>query len=98
MGFKNVVILNGHGGPQTQVLNSLAEEVGLARGVNILVTNWWAACSEVTQEVFGVEGGHAGINETAYVQAINPALAHKELIRAVPGASYQPRTEMAGLG
>ena len=105
MGFKNVVILNGHGGPQTPVLNSLAEEVGLARGVNILVTNWWAACSEVTQEVFGVEGGHAAINETAYVQAINPSLVHKELYsqslaapNPAPGSSFAfPNPSTIGL-
>ncbi len=77
-GFKNIIILNGHGGAQAEVLNELAQEVALERGVNALVVNWWAACSDVTQEVFGNPGGHAGENETAFIQAINPKLVKKD--------------------
>jgi creatinine amidohydrolase len=77
-GFKSIVIVNGHGGPQTEVLNKVANEVALEHRVNTLVVNWWAACSEVTQEVFGNAGGHAGENETAFIQAINPKLVKKE--------------------
>jgi len=77
-GFKNIVVINGHGGPQIEVLNKLAQDVALEHGVNTLVVNWWAACSDVTQEVFGNAGGHAGENETAFVQAINPKLVKKE--------------------
>ena len=90
MGFQNIVILNGHG-TQTPELNAVAEAVGLNRRVNILVTNWWAPCSEVTQEVFGEESGHAGIHETAYVQAVNPKLVHKELFKkSLAGPSPPP--------
>jgi creatinine amidohydrolase len=32
----------------------------------------------VTLEVFGQDGGHAGENENAFMQAIDPALVHKE--------------------
>jgi len=77
-GFKNLVIINCHGGPQTEVLNKVAQDVALERRVNTLVVNWWAACSEFTQEVFGNAGGHAGENETAFIQAINPKLVKKE--------------------
>lgn len=77
-GFKNIVIINGHGGRQTEVLNRVSEEVSLDRGVNTLVVNWWAACSESAQEVFGNTGGHAGENETAFIQAINPKLVRKD--------------------
>jgi creatinine amidohydrolase len=42
------------------------------------VVNWWAACSDVTQAVFGNAGGHAGENETAFIQAIDPRLVKKE--------------------
>ncbi len=78
-GFKNIVIINGHGGPQTAILNREAEQLALGRRVNTLVVNWWSACGNVTKEVFGEDGGHAGINETAFIQAINPKLVHKEL-------------------
>lgn len=33
---------------------------------------------DVTLSVFGEDGGHAGWNETAFIQAIDPKLVHKE--------------------
>ncbi len=77
-GFRNVVLVNGHGGGQTAVLNDLAQEVGREQKVRVLVVNWWSYCSDVTQEVFGEDGGHAGDNETAFIQAIDPSLVHPE--------------------
>src|SRR5205085_4428789 len=62
-GFKNIVVLNGHGGPQTAVLNSVAAEVSAERPVRTLVINWWSFASDVTREGFGDAGGHAGRNE-----------------------------------
>ncbi|HXE74937.1 MAG TPA: creatininase family protein [Candidatus Xenobia bacterium] len=104
-GFKNIVILNGHGGPQTDVLNRVAQEVALEHGVNTLVVNWWGACADAAQQVFGNPGGHAGENETAFIQAINPKLVHKELLPQVtatpnpaPGAwSATPAPSSIGL-
>ncbi len=78
-GFKNIVIINGHGGPQTEALQRVAHEVALEHGVNALVVNWWATCSDAAVEVFGNPGGHAGENETAFIQAINPKLVKKDL-------------------
>jgi len=77
-GFKNIIVLNGHGGPQTAVLNAVAAEVATERHVRTLVINWWSFASDVTKEVFGEDGGHAGWNETAYVQAADPSLIHPE--------------------
>jgi len=76
--FRNIVMINGHGGGQTAVLGALAQEVGRETNTRILVVNWWSYCADVTQEVFGEDGGHAGDNETAFVMAIDPALVHKE--------------------
>jgi creatinine amidohydrolase len=76
--FKNVVLLNGHGGGQTAVLNAVAQEVGREANVRTLVINWWSYCSDVTLEVFGEDGGHAGENENAFIMAIDPTLVHKE--------------------
>jgi len=76
--FKNVILINGHGGGQTAVLNALAAEVGRAARVRTLVVNWWSYCSDVTIEVFGEDGGHAGENENAYVMAIDPSLVRRE--------------------
>lgn len=77
-GFKNIIILNGHGGGQTAVLQRVAAEIANELGVRTLVINWWSYASDVTLEVFKEDGGHAGLNETAYIQAIDPALVSKE--------------------
>jgi creatinine amidohydrolase len=77
-GFKNIVILNGHGGGQTAVLQSVAAEVAAERKVRTLVINWWSFASDETKEVFGEDGGHAGLNETAFIQAIDPKLVHAD--------------------
>ena len=77
-GFRNIIILNGHGGGQTAVLQSVAAEVATERRVRTLVINWWSFASDETKEVFGEDGGHAGWNETAFIQAIDPTLVHQE--------------------
>lgn len=76
--FKNVIVLNGHGGPQTAILQSIANELSQELKVRILVINWWSVVSEDTFAVFGENGGHSGNNETAYIQAIVPEHIHKE--------------------
>jgi creatinine amidohydrolase len=77
-GFRNIVIVNGHGGGQTAVLTSVAAEVSAERKVRTLVVNWWSFASDITKQVFGEDGGHAGLNETAFVQAIDPTLVHAD--------------------
>lgn len=77
-GFKNIVVLNGHGGPQTAILKEATNQVSEEQRVRILVINWWTLASEDTYAVFGENGGHAGNNETAYVQAIVPEHVHPE--------------------
>ncbi len=77
-GFRNLVVLNGHGGPQTAILQRAAERVGRRERVRTLVANWWAVASDLTLEVFGEDGGHAGSNESAYVQAVVPERVHPE--------------------
>jgi creatinine amidohydrolase len=77
-GFKNIIIVNGHGGPQTAVLNAICAEVATEMRVRTLVINWWSFASDITKDVFGEDGGHAGWNETAYVQAVDRTLVHPE--------------------
>ena len=76
--FRNIIMLNGHGGGQTAILSALAQEVGRETSTRILVVNWWSYCSDVTQEVFGEDGGHAGNTETAFMMAVDPDLVQKE--------------------
>lgn len=77
-GFRNIIILNGHGGGQTAVLQAVAAEVATEKKVRTLVINWWSFASDETKEVFGEDGGHAGLNETAFIQAIDPTLVSRE--------------------
>jgi len=75
--FKNIIILNGHGG-NTAVLNQVATRVANRSRVRVLVTNWWVIADDITKSVFKENGGHAGNNETAYIQAFLPAYIHPE--------------------
>ncbi len=77
-GFRNIIILNGHGGGQTAVLQSVASEVAIEKKVRTLVINWWSFASDETKQVFGEDGGHAGWNETAFIQAIDRSLVHPD--------------------
>jgi len=79
-GFKNLIVLNGHGG-NTAVLNAAATKVANARRVRVLVVNWWTLADDITKAVFKQNGGHAGNNETAYVQAVVPQHVHPERYR-----------------
>ena len=87
-GFRNIVIMNGHGGGQTAVLQSVAAEVAAEKKVRTLVINWWSFASDETKEVFGEDGGHAGWNETAFIQAIDPALVHPERYKPEMATAY----------
>ncbi|MFC2158382.1 creatininase family protein [Acidobacteriota bacterium] len=75
--FKNIIILNGHGG-NTSVLQEVVNRVSNNLHVRILIVNWWSIADSITKEVFGENGGHAGNNETAYVQAVVPSHIHPE--------------------
>jgi creatinine amidohydrolase len=89
-GFRNIIILNGHGGGQTAVLNAVAAEVATERKVRTLVINWWSFAADETKEVFGEDGGHAGLNETAFIQAIDPTLVNKERYKDELATAYPP--------
>jgi creatinine amidohydrolase len=93
-GFRNMIVLNGHGG-NTAALNAAATRVANARRVRILVVNWWTLADDITKSVFKQNGGHAGNNETAYIQAFLPEYVHPERYKpemaspnAPPGAYY----------
>ena len=76
--FKNIVIINGHGGGQTDVLKEVAAEIANEHGVRTLVINWWSFADDITQEVFKENGGHAAWNENAFIQAIDPSLIQQD--------------------
>lgn len=87
-GFRNIIVLNGHGGPQTAVLQAVAAEVATEKRVRTLVINWWSFAADETKEVFGEDGGHAGWNETAMIQAIDRMLVRDDLYSAELATPY----------
>jgi len=76
VGFERIIVLNGHGGNDS-VLKDVAYGFFYDSGVKIAVIQWWDLCGDVTREIYGEEGGHAGNNETAMVQAIDEKLVDK---------------------
>ena len=74
--FNKVIIMNGHGG-NNSVLKDCASIAFREYGLKVAVLHWWLLCSEVTKEIYGQEGGHAGIDETGYVMSVDPDLADK---------------------
>lgn len=88
-GFRNIIILNGHG-PQAGILSNLAEEMSLEQKVNTLVVNWWILTADVTKQVYGENGGHGTVDETAMIQAIDPKLVHWDLFTGQDMASALP--------
>lgn len=91
-GFERIIVLNGHGGNDS-VLKDVAYNYFYDSGVKIAVIQWWELCEDVTNEVFGETGGHAGIDETAMMQAIDNSLAdksqfNKDLVYTFNPAAY----------
>src|SRR5207253_865192 len=76
--FKNIIVINGHGGGQTAILTALSQEVGRETGTRILVLNWWSYCSDVTLEVFGEDEWYADENENDFMIAIDTSHVHEE--------------------
>jgi creatinine amidohydrolase len=75
-GFSKIVVINGHGGHLSELKNA-ALKVYKARKAKIAVIHWWLLCADVTKEVYGVAGGHGGIDETAGILAIDKNLVKK---------------------
>ena len=78
IGFRNIVILNGHG-PNGAPLRNAANRVWHESDSRLLVTDWWALTADLVEQVYGSQGGHAGNNETGAVLAVRPDLVHAEL-------------------
>jgi creatinine amidohydrolase len=87
-GFQQILLLNGHGG-QTDELKHVAGELHRDLDVACMVVEWWPLAAEACRKVFGVAGGHAGVDETAAVLALAPDLVEPD--RMDDALSYQVR-------
>ncbi|MCS7102717.1 MAG: creatininase family protein [Candidatus Korarchaeum sp.] len=74
-GFGKVILMNGHGGSgQVSGLSKAMRRAWLDLRLKVAMVMWWDLARELTEEVFGGSGGHAGVDETAMVLAINKLL------------------------
>ncbi|UCC45250.1 MAG: creatininase family protein [Candidatus Zixiibacteriota bacterium] len=92
-GFRNVVVMNGHGG-NNSALKKVAYEFHRERKTKIAVIHWWELCGDLTREFFGHVGGHGGTDETALVEAIDPNLAGADSYDADHAFWYRPGADV----
>jgi len=77
-GMKKIVVINGHGGNNNELKNA-AFSTGRKFKTKLAVIHWWMMFPDLAKEVYGAEGGHAGVDETAMVLAADESLVKKEL-------------------
>jgi creatinine amidohydrolase len=77
-GFRKIIVINGHGG-NNDALKEAAFWLHTEYQVKIAIIHWWELCADLTEEFYGEQGGHAGLNEAAMVQAVDDSLVNKEL-------------------
>jgi len=93
-GVRKVVVVNGHGGNRSALLE-MARELR-TEGVFVSIFQWWLASNELLPELFKPdERGHAGAEETSVNLAI-----HAHLVRTDNVVDEKPRkhvAQMAGI-
>ncbi len=87
IGFKYIVVINGHGG-QTDELKAVLFETSRNTGGRTMLIDWWYDTDEIRKRTLARESGHAGADETAAVMAINPDLIKRDLYREGMAMKY----------
>lgn len=73
-GFRRVVLLNGHGGQSGEVAG-VVSRLWNEKGAYAAAVEWWGMAAAASAAIYpGAASGHAGVEETAMVLAIDPAL------------------------
>ena len=93
IGFRKIILLNGHGG-NNAALKEAAQLLFYNHKVKIAVVHWWVLCAEMVKEFYGEAGGHAALDETALVQAIDPALVDRSLYNSSLAYYVQPGADI----
>jgi len=85
MGFRRVVIINGHGGNTESlglvVKNLIVSDPGRR---HFIVIDWWHFDPELLEEIYGEgrKGGHAALDETACIAAFRPELLDETAVNS----------------
>ncbi|MEW5806433.1 MAG: creatininase family protein [Acidobacteriota bacterium] len=83
-GFRKIFIMNGHGG-QKDELRTLVRKLWDERKIFSAAISWWLLCEDIAEDIYGEVGGHAGLDETAAVLAIDEGLVHKKRLKKIKG-------------
>lgn len=78
-GFREIYILNGHGG-QASELRNVARRVHHETRRCLAVMEWWELEVDIDSEHLVTPGGHGGTGETAMIQAIHEDWVHPEFL------------------
>jgi creatinine amidohydrolase len=81
MGFRRIVVINGHGG-NTETLGKVAKEmITEDRGKrHFIIIDWWQLGEDALKEVYNRPGGHAALDETACMVAFRPELLDQDAL------------------
>jgi len=80
-GFRNILILNGHGG-NTQPTKNAMTRVHVETGAHFMIVDWWKIGFNIATEVYGVkeqQSGHGDLEEAALNISKDPGLVDKEI-------------------
>lgn len=87
-GFSRVVVINGHGG-HLQELDNAGLKINRTRKAKIAIVHWWMLCEDIAKELYDQPGGHAGVDETAAILAIDKKLVKKGRYKKEMAYLYQ---------
>ncbi len=78
--FETVIFLNGHGG-HIEELKRVAHDLWQEKKTKSIIVHWWFLTEQLVQNIWGETGGHAGLDETAMIYAIDKGLVKKKYLK-----------------
>jgi len=73
IGFKYYIILNGHGG-NIEPIRAAQRILWREHNIKTISIHWWIEARDITRDVYGETGAHAGVDETAIILHKHPEL------------------------
>jgi creatinine amidohydrolase len=80
-GVRKAVVVNGHGG-NTDALTRAARRLRTDGTAFALPWSWWNSVTDLFDDLFDSEGGHAGASESSIMMAIAEELVREEELAA----------------
>ncbi len=91
MGFRRIVIINGHGGNTETFSNVIKDLITEDRGNrHFILVDWWQVDADALEEVYGRPGGHAALDETACIVAYRPETVDQDAMDPGDAAVFTP--------